>query len=105
MGAAATCISFGLGSILLLSRYAKLSTPLGALIAGGTSICGVTAIVSLAPVVQASEREVAIAVANVVAFGLVGMLTYPVLAHNIFESPEQVGLFLGTAVHDTSQVK
>ena len=45
------------------------------------------------------------AVANVVAFGTFGMLAYPYLAHHLL-APEsaQVGLFLGTAVHDTSQV-
>lgn len=77
---------------------------LGTLIAAGTSICGVTAIVSTAPAIDADEREVAYAVANVVAFGLFGMLAYPYLAHALLPSPESVGLFLGTAIHDTSQV-
>jgi len=84
----------------------KLGLPprLGTLIAAGTSICGVTAIVSVAPAIEADEREVAYAVANVVAFGLFGMLTYPYLAHAVLGSSETIGLFLGTAVHDTSQV-
>ena len=42
--------------------------------------------------------------ANVVAFGMLGMLTYPYLAHYAFDHSEQVGLFLGLGVHDTSQV-
>ena len=74
------------------------------MIAAGTSICGVTAIVSVAPAIEADEREVAYAVANVVAFGLCGMLAYPYLAHAVLGSSETIGLFLGTAVHDTSQV-
>ena len=74
------------------------------MIAAGTSICGVTAIVSTAPAIEADEREVAYAVANVVAFGLFGMLAYPYLAHALLGSSETIGLFLGTAVHDTSQV-
>jgi uncharacterized integral membrane protein (TIGR00698 family) len=77
---------------------------LGTLIAAGTSICGVTAIVSTAPAIDADEREVAYAVANVVAFGLIGMLVYPYLAHSLLNTSESIGLFLGTAVHDTSQV-
>ena len=63
-----------------------------------------TAIVSTAPAIDADEREVAYAVANVVAFGLFGMLTYPYLAHALLQRSETVGLFLGTAIHDTSQV-
>jgi len=81
-----------------------LAPRLGTLIAAGTSICGVTAIVSTAPAIEADEREVAYAVANVVAFGLFGMLVYPYVAHVLLRRPEAVGLFLGTAIHDTSQV-
>jgi uncharacterized integral membrane protein (TIGR00698 family) len=85
---------------------ARMGLPprLGTLIAAGTSICGVTAIVSTAPAIDADEREVAYAVANVVAFGLFGMLAYPYLAHAFLGRSETVGLFLGTAIHDTSQV-
>jgi uncharacterized membrane protein YadS len=43
-------------------------------------------------------------VANVVAFGLFGMLVYPYVAHALIARSETVGLFLGTAIHDTSQV-
>lgn len=84
----------------------KLGLPprLGTLIAAGTSICGVTAIVSTAPAIDADEKEVAYAIANVVAFGLIGMLVYPYLAHSLLNTSESIGLFLGTAVHDTSQV-
>ena len=63
-----------------------------------------TAIVSTAPAIDADEREVAYAVANVVAFGLFGMLVYPYLAHALLPGSAAIGLFLGTAVHDTSQV-
>ena len=42
--------------------------------------------------------------ANVVAFGLFGMLVYPYLAHALLPGSAAIGLFLGTAVHDTSQV-
>jgi uncharacterized integral membrane protein (TIGR00698 family) len=94
------------GMIFVTWFNKKLGLPprLGTLIAAGTSICGVTAIVSTAPAIEADEREVAYAVANVVAFGLFGMLTYPYLAHAFLGSSETIGLFLGTAVHDTSQV-
>jgi len=86
------------------NRRLGLPPRLGTLIAAGTSICGVTAIVSTAPAIEADEREVAYAVANVVAFGLFGMLVYPYFAHALLGRSESVGLFLGTAIHDTSQV-
>jgi uncharacterized integral membrane protein (TIGR00698 family) len=97
-------IATGLLFVTWFNRKLGMPPKLGTLIAAGTSICGVTAIVSTAPAIDADEREVAYAVANVVAFGLLGMLTYPYLAHAMLGSSETIGLFLGTAVHDTSQV-
>lgn len=97
-------IATGMVFVTWFNRKLGLPPRLGTLIAAGTSICGVTAIVSTAPAIEADEREVAYAVANVVAFGLFGMLTYPYLAHAFLPSSETIGLFLGTAVHDTSQV-
>ena len=90
--------------VTAFNRFMGLSPKFGSLVAAGSSICGVTAIVSLAPAIGASQREVALAVANVVAFGTLGMLTYPYLANHWFEHSEQIGMFLGLAVHDTSQV-
>lgn len=97
-------IATGLIFVTWFNRRLGLPPRLGTLIAAGTSICGVTAIVSTAPAIEADEREVAYAVANVVAFGLFGMLVYPYLAHALLTGSETIGLFLGTAVHDTSQV-
>ena len=97
-------ITTGLLFVTWFNKRLGLPPRLGTLIAAGTSICGVTAIVSTAPAIEADEREVAYAVANVVAFGLFGMLAYPYLAHALLGSSETIGLFLGTAVHDTSQV-
>ena len=97
-------IATGLIFVTWFNKKLGLPPRLGTLIAAGTSICGVTAIVSVAPAIDADEREVAYAVANVVAFGLFGMLVYPYLAHAVLGSPETIGLFLGTAIHDTSQV-
>ncbi len=97
-------IAAGLAFVPWLNRRLGLPPRLGSLIAAGTSICGVTAIVSTAPTIEADEREVAYAVANVVAFGLFGMLVYPYLAHALLRDSATIGLFLGTAIHDTSQV-
>lgn len=97
-------IATGMLFVTWFNRKLGLPPRLGTLIAAGTSICGVTAIVSTAPAIEADEREVAYAVANVVAFGLMGMLLYPYLAHSVLGTSETIGLFLGTAVHDTSQV-
>src|SRR5262245_48773227 len=83
-------IATGLIFVTWFNRRLGLPPRLGTLIAAGTSICGVTAIVSTAPAIDADEREVAYAVANVVAFGLFGMLAYPYLAHAFLQRSETV---------------
>jgi uncharacterized integral membrane protein (TIGR00698 family) len=99
------CILVPLAIVIPLSRAFGLSRELGALIAVGTSICGVTAIAATAPLVKAREVEVSYATACVSLFGLMALLVYPAIAHALFGgSPAFAGMFLGTAIHDTSQV-
>jgi len=97
-------IATGLLVVTQMAKLLGIPPRMAALIAAGSSICGVTAITALAPAIRATPRETAVAVANVVAFGTMGMMVYPYFAHAAFASSEQVGLFLGLAIHDTSQV-
>jgi uncharacterized integral membrane protein (TIGR00698 family) len=96
------------GALLVTTRFShwlKLPERLGALIAVGTSICGVSAIVATGPAIEAEEEEVAYAVAVITLFGLAATIVYPYLAFAIFGGDTlDAGLFLGTSVHDTSQV-
>jgi uncharacterized integral membrane protein (TIGR00698 family) len=99
------CIAVGLFITLYLTKKMNQSMRLGTLIASGTGICGVTAIMATAPVIKAKEDEISYAVANITIFGLTGMLLYPFLANLLFAGdPVKAGLFLGTAIHDTAQV-
>jgi uncharacterized integral membrane protein (TIGR00698 family) len=101
----AICI---VGALLLttwINKILGLPQRLGTLIAVGTSICGVTAIVATSPVIDANEEESAYAVAVITIFGLFATLVYPYLANFIFAgNPLKAGLFIGTAVHETAQV-
>jgi len=100
-----TCITCGLIVTLAITKKMQQSTRLGTLIACGTGICGVTAIMATAPVIKAKDNEISYAVANITIFGLIGMLFYPYLAHLFFANdPIKAGLFIGTAIHDTAQV-
>jgi uncharacterized integral membrane protein (TIGR00698 family) len=87
------------------ARRLGLGTRLGTLAAASTAICGVTAALAVAPTIDADDREVAYTVANVTLFGMLAMFVYPYLAHYLFAKQSgAAGLFLGTAIHDTSQV-
>jgi uncharacterized integral membrane protein (TIGR00698 family) len=101
----AVAIAVGLFTVGFLGRSMGLSRQLSGLIAVGTSICGATAIVATAPVIDADEAEVSYAVACITVFGLAAMFAYPILAHFLFaDEPALAGLFLGTSIHETAQV-
>jgi uncharacterized integral membrane protein (TIGR00698 family) len=99
------CILGALFFTTRINKWLNLPERLGTLIAVGTSICGVSAIVATGPAIDAEDEEVAYAVAVITIFGLLATLVYPYLANLIFAGdPVKAGLFLGTSVHDTSQV-
>lgn len=98
-------ITSGLAVTLFFTSKLKESRRLGTLTAVGTGICGVTAIMAISPVLKAKDNEISYSIANITIFGLIGMLLYPYLANLLFAGdPVKVGLFLGTAIHDTAQV-
>ncbi len=97
------CILAALLLVAGVGRWLGLSRRLSTLIGVGTSICGVSAIVATGPVIDADDDEVSYSVATITLFGMVALFAYPLLARPLFAEPEQVGLFLGTAIHDTAQ--
>ncbi len=99
------CILGVLILIKLLIRKVAISSKMSYLIAIGTSVCGATAIVATAPVINAKKTEIAYAIANITLFGVIAMLVYPYFAAWYFDNDAlEVGLFLGTSIHETSQV-
>ena len=99
------CIIGVLILVKLLIKKVPISSKMSYLIAIGTSVCGATAIVATAPVINAKKSEVAYAIANITLFGVIAMLLYPYFAEWYFDNESlNVGLFLGTSIHETSQV-
>ena len=102
---ALSCLAVALLAGLLIARALAVPRRLGLLLAIGTAVCGCTAVVAVSPVIRARHAETAFAVTCVVLFGCSAMLCYPwVAGHFLAASPVHAGIFLGTAIHDTSQV-
>ena len=99
------CLSVALAAGVFISRVLVVPRRLGLLLAIGTAVCGCTAVVAMSPVIKAEHAETAFAVTCVVLFGCIAMLLYPWVAGYVFAGhPVHAGIFLGTAIHDTSQV-
>jgi uncharacterized integral membrane protein (TIGR00698 family) len=74
------------------------------LIAAGTAICGNSAIVAIAPILDARERDVSFAVAVITGFGVLAVFVYPVIGQALGLPADAFGLWAGAAINDTSQV-
>jgi len=99
------CVLAGLMTTTYFGRLLKLPDRLVTLIAVGTGICGVSAIVATAPGINAKDEEVTYAVANITVFGIIALIAYPFLAHWMFSgNTTMAGLFTGTSIHETAQV-
>ena len=99
------CIISVLVVIKILIKVLKIPTRMAYLISIGSTVCGTTAIMATAPVIKANKNEVSYAIANITLFGILSMLIYPYFANFYFEGDSLLaGLFLGTSIHETSQV-
>ena len=99
------CIISVLVVIKILIKKLKIPTRMAYLISVGSTVCGTTAIMAMAPVISAKKNEVSYAIANITVFGIISMLVYPYFANFYFNGESLlIGLFLGTSIHETAQV-
>ncbi len=101
---AAFIIAFIILTTRYLSRFVKVKNQLSLLIGIGTAICGSSAIVAAAPVIQSEEEDIAIAIATINLLGVLAMLLFPILGAFLLLSPEIYGEWCGLAIHATPQV-
>ena len=105
VGMVILCIVAALVATMFVARWLGISDKLGTLIAAGTSICGVSAIVAVSPAIGANEEETTYAVGTITIFGILATIAYPYLTELVMHLPvTSAGFFLGTSIHDTSQV-
>jgi uncharacterized integral membrane protein (TIGR00698 family) len=101
-------IAIGISGALVLAytagRWLGVPPRLALLIGVGTAICGNSAIMATAPVIEAKEREISFAVATITLFGTIAVFIYPLLGHLAGLSDVAFGHWAGVAVNDTSQV-
>ena len=68
------------------------------------AICGNSAILALAPIVKAEDRETTYAVSTITLFGLIGVLVLPILGRAMGLADGVFGTWAGLSVNDTAQV-
>lgn len=97
-------ISTSLLIAFVLYKVLRLRTNNAILVGVGSSICGGSAIAATAPVIDASDEEVAQSISVIFLFNVLAALIFPSLGAFLGLSNEGFGLFAGTAINDTSSV-
>jgi uncharacterized integral membrane protein (TIGR00698 family) len=97
-------IAFAMSLGLLLGRIFKVERTASFLITAGTAICGGSAIAAVAPIIEASDEEIAISMGTVFILNSIALLIFPRIGWTLHLSQEQFGLWSALAIHDTSSV-
>ena len=95
-------VAVGLG--IPLSRSLKVDRETRILITYGTSICGASAIATMSQVIGAGGASVAVAIAVIVLYNVLGAVIFPFLGQAMHLDFSSFGLWAGTAINDTSSV-
>ncbi|MCO6184919.1 YeiH family protein [Rhizobium sp. L1K21] len=88
----------------LIGRMLKLEHRLALLVACGNSICGNSAIVSVAPVIDAEADDVTASIAFTAALGILVVLLLPLAQHFSGMSAQRYGILSGMTVYAVPQV-
>ena len=90
--------------VSILGRRLKQDDGLMGVMAAGTGICGVSAAVAVAPVVNAKPRDFFYAVGTILLFGTVALFTFPYIGKALGMSEPVFGAWVGTAILNTAQL-
>lgn len=85
-------------------KILKLDSNTACLIGVGSSICGGSAIAATAPVIGASDEEIAQSISVIFIFNVIAAFIFPLLGYKIGLGTEGFAIFAGSAVNDTSSV-
>ena len=89
-------VTHAIASVFALRR------PMADLIAGGTMICGASAVNAVAPIAGARRDEQGLAIGTIFLFSVVALLTFRPIAMAIGLDEVHAGLWSGLAVNDLS---
>lgn len=96
-------LALALTFMTYLGRGFKLSPKLVTLLAVGSSICGVSAIIATQGAIDADEEDASYAIAAILALGAISLFAFPLIGHALHLSDHAYGLWTGLAVDNTAE--
>jgi uncharacterized integral membrane protein (TIGR00698 family) len=92
-----------LAFMTLLGRLFGLRPKLTTLLAVGSAVCGVSAIIATKGAIDADDEDSSFAIAAILALGAISLFTFPLIGHFLHMSDHSYGLWAGLAVDNTAE--
>src|ERR1700730_1733788 len=96
-------ISLSLLLMHWLGRVFGLKPKLTSLLAVGSSICGVSAIIAAKGAIDAEDDDSTFAIAAILALGALALFTFPIIGHGLHLNDTAFGLWAGLGVDNTAE--
>lgn len=104
LGITVLCVGLGLAAAYYCGKLFGLWRRTAVLIGAGTAICGTSAIVAVAPLIDAEDDDLLLSIGTVNLLGLVLMIAAPLVAGVLELSEQQFAVWAGTSIHTVPQV-
>lgn len=98
------CLTTAIAGAYYIGRMLGLGPKTALLLGAGTGICGNSAIVAVAPLIDAEDDDVVLSVGTVNLFGLLAMLVMPAIGGWLALDDDVFGVWSGTSIHAVPQV-
>src|SRR6201993_737721 len=96
-------IAGSLAFMTLLGRLFNLKPKLTTLLAVGSAVCGVSAIIATKGAIEADDEDSSFSIAAILALGALALFTFPLIGHALHLSDRAYGLWSGLAVDNTAE--
>jgi uncharacterized integral membrane protein (TIGR00698 family) len=96
-------ITGAIAFMTFLGRVFHLKPKLTTLLAVGSAVCGVSAIIATKGAIDADDEDSSFSIAAILALGALALFTFPVIGHFLHLSDKAYGLWAGLAVDNTAE--
>jgi uncharacterized integral membrane protein (TIGR00698 family) len=87
----------------VLGRVFGLRPKLSSLLAVGSAVCGVSAIIAAKGAIEADDEDSGFAIAAILALGALALFTFPLIGHSLHLTDTAYGTWSGLAVDNTAE--
>ena len=104
LGLVALEIAGATAFMLFLGRAFGLRPKLTTLLAVGSAVCGVSAIIATQGAIDADEEDSSFAIAAILTLGAIALFIFPLIGHWLHMSDTAYGLWAGLGIDNTAEV-